>query len=166
MMGMINKTDRPDVHGLNRLQRTGTLPTVWIPPGPLRDLREVTRTRMVLLATRRRAKNRLTATLTKYALNLVGVSDPFGRRSRPQLEAANSVALNHRRQPDRHVSRRYRQIRRRKGHATAIGALARNLAEAPYHVWSRGRAAGATRTWVGPGRRKRNVVMSPPKPAE
>ena len=49
MMGMINKTDRPDAHGLNRLQRTGTLPTVWIPPGPLRDLREVTRTRMVLL---------------------------------------------------------------------------------------------------------------------
>ena len=26
MMGMINKTDRLDVRGLNRLQRTGTLP--------------------------------------------------------------------------------------------------------------------------------------------
>ena len=48
MMGMINKTDKLDVHGLNRLQRNGTLPTVWIAPGPLRDLRELTRTRMVM----------------------------------------------------------------------------------------------------------------------
>ena len=251
MMGMINKTDRLDVHGLNRLQRTGTLPTVWIPPGDLRDLREVTRTRMVLVAARTRVKNRLTATLTKYALNLQGVSDAYGRRARPALEAAiealppetrwtsrlllervdlltdqvdridarlkaliavtpqmerlmtlpgvgvvlaavivleigridrfpsaehlasyagttprvhssggktrygplrsdvnrylkwafaeaaNSVAVNHRRRPDRHVSRRYRQIRQRKGHATAIGAVARHLAEATWHVWSR-----------------------------
>ena len=32
MMGMINKTDKLDVHGFNRLQRAGTLPTVWIRP--------------------------------------------------------------------------------------------------------------------------------------
>ena len=31
MMGMINKSDKLDVHGLNRLQRNKTLPTVWIP---------------------------------------------------------------------------------------------------------------------------------------
>src|SRR6266480_2788469 len=45
MMGLINKTDKLDVHGLNRLQRNGTLPTVWIPPAELRDQRELTRTR-------------------------------------------------------------------------------------------------------------------------
>jgi hypothetical protein len=39
MMGEINKTDRLDVRGLNRLQQTGTLPTVWIPPGELRSRR-------------------------------------------------------------------------------------------------------------------------------
>ena len=33
-MGLINKTDKLDAHGVNRLQRNGTLPTVWIPPGP------------------------------------------------------------------------------------------------------------------------------------
>lgn len=33
MSGCINKTDKLDVPGLNRLQRGGTLPTVWIPPG-------------------------------------------------------------------------------------------------------------------------------------
>jgi len=32
MMGLINKTDKLDVHGLDRLQQSGTLPTVWIPP--------------------------------------------------------------------------------------------------------------------------------------
>jgi len=31
MFGCINKTDKLDVRGLNRLQRTGTLPNVWIP---------------------------------------------------------------------------------------------------------------------------------------
>ena len=48
MLGMINKTDQLDAHGTNRLQRAGTLPTVWIPPGELRDRRELVRTRMVL----------------------------------------------------------------------------------------------------------------------
>ena len=31
MMGNVNKTDKLDAQGLNRLQRNGTLPTVWIP---------------------------------------------------------------------------------------------------------------------------------------
>jgi transposase len=65
MMGQTNKTDKLDAQGLNRLQRNGTLPTVWIPPGPLRDLRELTRTRLVLVAQCTRLKNRLSATLAK-----------------------------------------------------------------------------------------------------
>jgi hypothetical protein len=32
MLASVNKTDKLDCHGLNRLQRSGTLPTVWIPP--------------------------------------------------------------------------------------------------------------------------------------
>ena len=35
MMGQINKTDKLDAQGMNRLQRNGTLPMVWIPPGPI-----------------------------------------------------------------------------------------------------------------------------------
>jgi len=58
MMGMINKTDKLDGHGLNRLQRTGALPTVWVPPGPLRDLRELTRTRMVMVQQWRSSQGR------------------------------------------------------------------------------------------------------------
>src|SRR5215813_8643883 len=37
MLGMINKTAKLDARGLNRLQRTGTLPTVWIPSSGLRE---------------------------------------------------------------------------------------------------------------------------------
>jgi len=78
MMGMINKTDKLDVHGLNRLQRNRSLPTVWIAPRPLRDLRELTRTRMTLTQHRTRVKNRLLSSLAKYGLEVAGYSDAFG----------------------------------------------------------------------------------------
>jgi transposase len=68
MLGMINKTDTLDARGLNRLQQTGTLPTVWIPPGELRDRRDLPRTRMVLVPQRTQLKNRIHATLAKYAV--------------------------------------------------------------------------------------------------
>lgn len=250
MMGLINKTDKLDVHGLNRLQQNGTLPTVWIPPAELRDLRELTRTRLVLVASRTRLKNRLHATLAKHGL-AIQASDAFGKGARRQwekqlellppqtrfvteqllaqldfigqqvkqqeqhlepllqitpamqrlktlpgvglilaasialeigdisrfasaehltsyagttprvhssgdktrygrlrpdvnrylkwayVEAANAVALQQQRWPDRHVVRLYRRIADRRGHAKAIGALARHLAEASFWVLSR-----------------------------
>lgn len=87
MMGMINKTDKLDVHGLNRLQRNGTLPTVWIAPEGMRDLREVTRTRMVLTQHRTRIKNRILATFCKYGLVVEDCSDSFGVKARRQWAA-------------------------------------------------------------------------------
>jgi transposase len=251
MMGLINKTDRLDARGLNRLQRNGTLPTVWIPPGPLRSLRELTRTRVVLVAQRTRWKNRITASLAKYGAPGSEYSDAYGAGARTELqqrlewlpeqarwasqqmltqldglsvqiaqfearlqglvqitpemqrletlpgvgvilaatialevgaverfpdaehlaayagttprvhssgdhtrygrtrpdvnrylkwafaEAANSVAVNHLRLPERHVSQLYERLRRRKGHSQAVGAVARHLAEATYHVLHR-----------------------------
>ena len=251
MMGLTNKTDKLDAQGLNRLQRNGTLPTVWIPPGPLRDLRELTRTRLVLVAQRTRLKNRLSATLAKWGTPASECSDPYGKRGRAELEkhlerlpeqtrwvsgqllaqldfvsaqvkqleqrlqelvevtpemqwlltlpgvgvilaatialeigeverfpsamhlasysgttprvhasggkvrygplrvdvnrylkwafaeAANAVALHYRSHPQRHVSRLYQRIRQRKGHPKAIGAVARHLAEAAFHVLRR-----------------------------
>jgi transposase len=248
MMGQTNKTDKLDAQGLNRLQRNETLPTVWIPPGKLRDLRELTRTRLVMVAERTRLKNRLSATLAKWGTPASEYSDPYGKRGRVELEkylerlpeqtrwvsqqllmqldfigaqlkqvenrlddlvdvteemqwltsmpgvgvilaatialeigdvkrfpsamhlasysgttprvhasggkirygslrsdvnrylkwafaeAGNSVAVNHLRCPDRHVSQLYRRLRARKGHAKAIGAVARHLSEAAFHV--------------------------------
>jgi transposase len=86
MLGNLNKTDTLDARGLNRLQRAGTLPTVWIPPATLRDQRELFRTRMVLVRERTRIKNRIHATLTKYALHDFPVRDIFGRRGRRLLD--------------------------------------------------------------------------------
>src|SRR5437763_7482765 len=69
MMGELNTTDKLDVRGLNRLQRNDTLPTVWIPPGELRDQRDLPRTRMVLVRQRTPLKNRIHAILARYALH-------------------------------------------------------------------------------------------------
>jgi transposase len=85
MMGMVNKTDKLDARGMNQLQRCGTLPVVWIPPGELRDRRDLPRTRMVLVRQRTQLKNRIHATLAKYALTIRGVSDIFGVRGRQLL---------------------------------------------------------------------------------
>jgi transposase len=52
-------------------------------------------------------------------------------------EAANSAAVNYRRCPERHVSQLYARLRARKGHHKAVGAVARHLAEAAFHVLSR-----------------------------
>jgi transposase len=49
-------------------------------------------------------------------------------------EAANSICVNIKCHPERHVSRLYARIRQRKGHPTAIGAVSRHLAEAAYWV--------------------------------
>jgi len=248
MMGMINKTDKLDVHGLNRLQRNRSLPTVWIAPAQTRDMRELTRSRMQLTAQRARLKNRLQATLAKHGLAIRDCSDNFGVAARRQwpglleqlpqhtrwsaeqfweqlelvseqirrheerleallevtqemqllrtipgvglilssviamevgdvdrfgdsehlasyagttprvhssggktrygqlrtdvnqylkwafVEAANSVALNASRCPDRHVSGLYRRLRSRRNHPKAVGAVARHLAEASFWV--------------------------------
>jgi transposase len=86
MLGMINKTDKLDARGLNRLQRAGTLPTVWIPSSELRDWRDLPRTRMVLVRQRTRLKNRIHAALAKYAVSLPEVSDLFGRQGTRWLQ--------------------------------------------------------------------------------
>lgn len=253
MLGSINKTDKLDARGLNRLQQTGTLPTVWIPPGEVRDNRELPRTRMVFANIRTRLKNRIHSVFDKYGLHtdFDGISDIFGRRGREQIaltmkqlpsetrytlrcllreldmvegqirriekrmkkvfskteqvkrlmtlpgigfilavaianeigdisrfatpqrlasyagtvprvhssgghtrygrlrsdvnhylkwaysEAGNSTAVNHKRFPLRHTSKLYKRIRERKGHAKAVGAVGRHLAEASFWVLRR-----------------------------
>jgi len=85
MMGMINKTDKLDARGLNKLQRNGVLPTVWIPEGELRDKRELMRSRMFLVHNRTRTKNRISSTMLKYALDIREVTDTFGKTGRELL---------------------------------------------------------------------------------
>jgi transposase len=261
MLGMINKKDKLDAQGLNKLQRTGTLPTVWIPPLEIRDKRELPRTRMVFAHQRTRLKNRIHSVLDKYGLQqkFIDISDIFGKQGRKLIqeslvllpeqtryaletllhhldeverqvvkiekrmkeifhpdekikllmtmpgvgfilavvitlevgdvsrfngperlasysgtvprvhasgekvrygrlrpdtnrylkwafcEAGSSIAMNRNKCPHRHVSKVYGRVRHRKGHAKAVGAVARHLAEATYWIltkeepyWERG----------------------------
>lgn len=87
MMGKINKTDKLDARGLAILSLNGTLPTVWIPPGELRDQRELPRMRMVLTGVRTKFKNRIHATFGKYGIMFDEISDLFGKKGRQLLES-------------------------------------------------------------------------------
>lgn len=92
MMGNVNKTDKLDADGLATLLHNGTLPTVWIPPGPVRDERELPRTRMALSKVRTALKNRIHATLAKYGISLDTQSDIFSPKWRgPLMEAIDSL---------------------------------------------------------------------------
>jgi hypothetical protein len=84
------------------------------------------------------------------------------------VEAANSVAVHYPRYEQRHVSQLYKRLRERKGHAKAIGAVARHLRRVtwprPHFTFCR------NSSFIGippcgrvvPRRCKRDVVMSPP----
>jgi transposase len=85
IMGNINKTDKLDATGLATLIHLGSLPTVWLPPSEIRDERELHRTRMAFSKVRTALKNRIHATLAKYALNTTGHSDIFVGKGRAWL---------------------------------------------------------------------------------
>lgn len=85
MMGQINKTDKLDANGLAMLLRNGTLPSVWIPRGNIRDQRELPRMRLVMVHMRTAIKNRIHATFAKYGMQLEGQSDLFGTKGRKEI---------------------------------------------------------------------------------
>ncbi len=82
----MHKADKPDAEGLGILLQNGTLPTVWIPPGQLRDERELPRTRMVFSTIRTRLKNRIHATLAQYGITTTEHSDIFAGTGRIWLQ--------------------------------------------------------------------------------
>src|SRR5450759_1205439 len=88
LMGLINKTDKLDAKGLAMLNLNGSLPAVWIPPAELRDQRELSRMRMSMVGVRTQFKNRIHATLAKYAIVIDEVSDTFGKTGRILLSEA------------------------------------------------------------------------------
>ena len=97
MMGNVNKTDKLDAEGLARLLYLGQLPTVWIPDAQLRDEREVLRLRMFLAKIRTGLKNRIHASLSKYALSLEE-SDIFVGRGLEQLQHLKEMLPIHTRE--------------------------------------------------------------------
>ena len=96
-MGRSHKTDALDARGLAILLRNHTLPEVWIPPGPLRDQRELLRTRMALRDLRTMLKHRIHSALERYGIFNIGVSDLFGvKRTRVSRFGMRAAAALHR----------------------------------------------------------------------
>ncbi len=85
-MGKTNKTDALDAKGLAILLHNGTLPESWIPPGELRDRRELLRTRMALRDLRTSVKHRIHAAIDRYGLQATGISDLFGVKGRVYID--------------------------------------------------------------------------------
>jgi transposase len=83
-MALTKKTDKLDARGLAILLRNGTLPEVWIPPGELRDQRELLRLRIFLVRLKTRVKNRIHGTLTRHNIQVPG-ADLFGVAARLEL---------------------------------------------------------------------------------
>ncbi len=89
MLGCVNKTDKLDARGINRLQHAGTLPVVWIPPSELRDKRELCRARMAFSAQTTRTKNRIHSIIDKYGMQdmFEDCSDIFSQKASPAINA-------------------------------------------------------------------------------
>jgi transposase len=82
-----NKTDKFDARGLAMELLMGTLPSVWIPPAELRDLRALMRTRLALRAQSTQVKNRVSAAVNRY-----GLKEP--QRDGDLFEGSGRVHLN------------------------------------------------------------------------
>lgn len=88
-MGGRNKTDQIDARGLAILLRNGTLPEIWVPPGELRDLRGLMRTRLAFRSHTTCVKNRIRAAIRRYGtMDREPVSDLFAKKNRVRLSVA------------------------------------------------------------------------------
>lgn len=79
MMVGPNKTDKLDAKGLATLLLNGTLPEVWVPSGPLRDMRGLMRSRLAVRRLGTVLKNRISAALGRYGLPKQFRGDLFGQ---------------------------------------------------------------------------------------
>ena len=82
------KTDKLDAIWLAKVVERGMCRPSFVPPKPIRQLRDLTRYRRVLIRERTREKQRLHATLEDAQIKLSSViSDIFGVSGRAMIEA-------------------------------------------------------------------------------
>ena len=87
------KTDREDAAWLARLLRHGLLRASFIPPQPIRDLRDLTRMRRKTIEMKARVANRVQKILEGSGIKLSSVvSDVFGMTGRAILPSLRTIA--------------------------------------------------------------------------
>lgn len=86
------KTDKVDSRIIAHLLRTDFLPTCWVPPGDIRDKRELCRSRIYLVRIQTKLKNKIHSFLAKYNIQ-TNFSDLFGKKGMDFLK--NNVSFPH-----------------------------------------------------------------------
>ncbi len=86
------KTDAADSERLAHLLRANLLPTSYVPPKELRELRELVRLRTYLVRERTRFKNKIHAELAKRGIRFTG--SPFTKRRAPLLKELGIKAVD------------------------------------------------------------------------
>jgi transposase len=74
LKGSPDKSDRDDAQLLADLNRVGYLPTVWLPPAPIRELRQLVKHRQRLADDRRALKQRIGGVLRSERVKVTGVN--------------------------------------------------------------------------------------------
>jgi transposase len=86
------KTDATDSEALAHLLRADLLPTSYVPPKKIRDLRELVRLRTYLVRERTRLKNKIRAELAKRGIRIL--KNPFAKRRAPMLRELGIKAID------------------------------------------------------------------------
>ena len=87
------KTDATDSEALAHLLRADLLPTSYVPPKELRELRELVRLRTYLVRERTRFKNKIRAELAKRGIQVL--KNPFAKRRGRALRELEIETVNH-----------------------------------------------------------------------
>jgi transposase len=87
------KTDAADSEALAHLLRADLLPTSYVPPKEIRELRELIRLRTYLVHERTRFKNKIRAELAKRGIR--ALKNPFTKRRAPALRELGIETVNH-----------------------------------------------------------------------
>lgn len=86
------KTDASDSEALAHLLRADLLPTSYVPPKEIRELRELVRLRTYLVRERTRFKNKIRAELAKRGIRVL--RNPFAKRRAPSLRELGIESIN------------------------------------------------------------------------
>jgi transposase len=86
------KTDAIDSEALAYLLRTGLLPTSYVPPKEVRELRELIGLRVYLVRERTKFKSKIRAELAKRGVHFE--SNPFAKRRVPQVKKLGITTVN------------------------------------------------------------------------
>ena len=86
------KTDKTDSRALAHLLRMDWLPSSYVPPEEVRDLRELVRLRTYLVMIRTRFKNKIQAELAKRWIRVP--RDPFTKRGKSRLRELGVLTID------------------------------------------------------------------------